>query len=115
MKQARADAEGADADPDEWRQPVLKAVKIEPRPYTAPVEAPRESRSWFRYGTASQVHEDKISVGGEDAWVASNNLLVLADGGVKGKGYHSYGGPNRHLYAKKLVADMKMDFDLDPS
>ena len=93
---------------------MLPPVKIQPRPYSAPTHAPTEAESWFRVGTASQVHEDKIAVGGEDAWVASDNLLVLADGGAKGKGYHGYGGPNRHLYAKKLVADMKMEFDLNP-
>jgi hypothetical protein len=38
------------------------------------------SKRFFRYGSALIPHVSKQAKGGEDAYVASHNLLVVADG-----------------------------------
>lgn len=38
------------------------------------------SSNYFKYAAASIPHPAKTQKGGEDAWVASPNVLVLADG-----------------------------------
>jgi hypothetical protein len=38
------------------------------------------SNNFFRYAAINIPHDDKKHKGGEDAWVASNNLLTVADG-----------------------------------
>ena len=66
------------------------------------------SKGYFRYAATNIPHDDKKEKGGEDAYVASNNLLVVADGESK-KGIDS------GLYSKQLVAHIKEDFDHEPS
>ena len=68
-------------------------------------------RSYFSYGAANIPHDDKKLKGGEDAWLASNNLLVVADG----VGGWAMQGVDSGLFSKKLVADIKIHFDSDPS
>ena len=38
------------------------------------------SHRYFRYAATNIPHDSKVDKGGEDAWVASSNLLVVADG-----------------------------------
>lgn len=53
----------------------------------------------------------KKQKGGEDAWVASNNLIVICDG-VSGWAYQ---GIDSGVYSKTLVSSIKQKFDQDPS
>lgn len=53
----------------------------------------------------------KRGKGGEDAWIASNNLIVVSDG-VSGWAYQ---GIDSGLYSKTLVTKIKQNFDKDPS
>ena len=38
------------------------------------------SNRYFRFAASNIPHISKVEKGGEDAWVASHNLLVVADG-----------------------------------
>ena len=69
------------------------------------------SSSYFRYAVRNTPHDDKKDKGGEDAWVASNNLLVVADG----VGGWANRGIDSGLFSKQLAADLKTNFDKDPS
>ena len=44
------------------------------------IDEKKYSSKYFRYGVKNFPHADKVEKGGEDAWVASHNLLVVADG-----------------------------------
>ena len=35
---------------------------------------------YFRFGSSNIPHITKVDKGGEDAWIATENLLVVADG-----------------------------------
>ena len=37
-------------------------------------------QKYFRYGSSNIPHADKRYKGGEDAWIAQEDLLVVADG-----------------------------------
>lgn len=51
----------------------------------------------------------KKEKGGEDAWVASHNLLVVADG----VGGWANRGVDSALFSKSLVSDLKNNFDVN--
>jgi len=58
-----------------------------------------------------KIHEDQWCREGDDAWVASHNLLVIADGSngsIEVKDQHT------GLYSKVLVADLKVMTEQDP-
>ena len=60
------------------------------------------ANKYFRYGTCNIPHITKIDKGGEDAWIAAENLLVVADG-VGGWIQH---GVDSGLFSKSLVYDL---------
>ena len=62
---------------------------------------------YFRYASKNIPHISKVEKGGEDAWVASSNLLVVADG----VGGWANRGIDSGLFSKQLVADIKTKFD----
>ena len=62
---------------------------------------------YFRYAASNIPHPTKVEKGGEDAWVASSNLLVVADG----VGGWANRGIDSGLFSKQLVSDIKMIFD----
>ena len=57
---------------------------------------------YFRFGSCNIPHITKIAKGGEDAWIAAENLLVVADG-VGGWIQH---GIDSGLFSKALVFDL---------
>ena len=65
------------------------------------------SSRYFRYGAKNIPHITKKEKGGEDAWVASHNLLVVADG----VGGWANRGIDSGLFSKQLVSDIKTKFD----
>jgi serine/threonine protein phosphatase PrpC len=65
------------------------------------------SSRYFRFAATNMPHITKIEKGGEDAWVASSNLLVVADG----VGGWANRGIDSGLFSKQLVADIKIKFD----
>ena len=65
------------------------------------------SSRYFRYGAKNIPHITKVDKGGEDAWVASHNLLVVADG----VGGWANRGIDSGLFSKQLVANIKTNFD----
>jgi len=65
------------------------------------------STSYFTYYAKNIPHHSKRDKGGEDAWVASSNLLVVADG-VGGWARH---GVDSGLFSKQLVHNIKTIFD----
>ena len=69
------------------------------------------SYNFCRYAASNIPHDEKLDKGGEDAWVASNNLLVVADG----VGGWADQGVDPGLFSKSLVHDIKVKFDDDPS
>ena len=58
-----------------------------------------------------RIHEDQWCREGDDAWVASNNLLVVADGS---NGSRAIEDDQAGLYSKVLVADLKVIAEQDP-
>lgn len=48
--------------------------------------------------------------GSRDGWVASNNLLIIADGGCTDQDY-----VDTHMFSRNLVTDIKINFDNNPS
>ena len=62
---------------------------------------------FFKFIVGNKPHPQKKEKGGEDAWVASHNLLVVADGvgGWEAKGVDS------GLFSKTLVGNIKKGFD----
>jgi len=65
------------------------------------------SSKYFRFAASNIPHISKKEKGGEDAWVASHNLLVVADG----VGGWASEGIDSGLFSKQLVSDIKMIFD----
>ena len=61
------------------------------------------SKSYFRYAASNIPEDDKKEKGGEDAYLASNNLLVVADGVSS----WSKKGIDSGIYSKSLVAAIK--------
>jgi len=61
------------------------------------------SKGYFRYGVTNIPHDDKKDKGGEDAYIASNNFMMIADG----VGGWSRQGIDSGLYSKSLVAHAK--------
>ena len=80
-------------------------IKEEPVPQTE--EDGATSSSFFRYYVKNIPHNTKREKGGEDAWVASSNLLVVADG-VGGWARH---GIDAGLFSKQLVHNIKEIYD----
>lgn len=64
----------------------------------------------FRYGVKNIPHFEKVEKGGEDAWVAQSDLLVVADG----VGGWADQGVDAGLFSKQLCRDIKSLFDIDP-
>ena len=62
---------------------------------------------WFRYGSSNIPHFQKRYKGGEDAWLAQEDFLVVADG-VGGWEAH---GIDSGKFSKQLVQDLKKHFD----
>ena len=62
---------------------------------------------YFRYAASNIPHPTKVEKGGEDAWVASSNLLVVADG----VGGWANRGIDSGLFSKQLVSNIKTLFD----
>ena len=58
--------------------------------------------NYFNFGSKGIPHPDKVEKGGEDAYSASNQLLVVADG-VGGWARH---GVDPGLYSKELVKNV---------
>ena len=56
----------------------------------------------FRFGSINYPHYDKLKKGGEDAWVAYKDLLVVADG----VGGWASSGIDSGLFSKRLVHDI---------
>jgi hypothetical protein len=56
----------------------------------------------FHYGVRNIPHDDKKHKGGEDAWVATSQLLAVADG-VGGWERH---GVDSGLFSKQLCRDI---------
>ena len=69
------------------------------------------SNNFFTYAASNIPHDSKKHKGGEDAFLASNNILVVADG-VGGWARH---GIDSGLFSKQLVTNIKLNFDKDPS
>ena len=65
------------------------------------------STSYFRFYAKNIPHHSKRHKGGEDAWVASSNILAVADG-VGGWERH---GVDSGLFSKQLVLNIKSIFD----
>ena len=65
---------------------------------------------YFRYGATNIPHDDKIDKGGEDAWLAQSDLLIVADG----VGGWADQGVDPGLFSKQLVVDLEAlhDFHL---
>ena len=61
------------------------------------------SSRYFRYAAKNIPHITKVDKGGEDAWVASHNLLVVADG----VGGWADQGVDAGLFSKQLCKDIK--------
>ena len=64
---------------------------------------------FFKFGASAIPHPEKQAKGGEDAWVASHNLLVVADG----VGGWASRGIDSGIFSKALVSDIKMLFDVN--
>lgn len=62
----------------------------------------------FIYGASNIPHDDKVYKGGEDAWLAQNNLLVVADG----VGSWAKKGIDSGLFSKQMVTDIKLLYNL---
>ena len=60
------------------------------------------SNRYFRYAASNVPHPDKADKGGEDAWVADETLLVVADG----VGGWANQGIDSGLFSKQLVKDI---------
>ena len=69
------------------------------------------SNRYFRFGAKNIPHPDKLHKGGEDAWVAQSDLIVVADG----VGGWANQGIDSGLFSKQLVKDIKSLFDLNPA
>ena len=67
------------------------------------------SQNYFKFAASNIPHPSKVHKGGEDAWVASPNVLALADGVG---GWESQ-GVDSGLFSKQLVSDIKKVFDLN--
>ena len=67
------------------------------------------SNRYFRYGTSNIPHVSKKDKGGEDAYYASDKLLVVADG----VGGWIMQGIDSGLFSKQLVADIGYFFNLN--
>ena len=56
----------------------------------------------FQFGSSNIPHVDKRKKGGEDAWLATNDLLIVADG----VGGWAKEGIDAGEFSKKLVSNM---------
>ena len=65
----------------------------------------------FRHGSANLPHREKRHKGGEDAYLASNDLVVVADG--VGSWELDF-GIDSGRFSKQLVTDIKYLFEQDP-
>lgn len=66
---------------------------------------------YFRYGAKNIPHREKMEKGGEDAWVATSQLLVVCDG----VGGWANQGIDSGLFSKQLVFDIRKLFEDKPS
>ena len=62
-----------------------------------------KSNKYFRFGSYMIPHPSKKYKGGEDAYVAAHDLMVVADG----VGGWARSGVDPGLFSKQLVADFK--------
>ena len=69
------------------------------------------SKGYFHYGVTNIPHDDKKEKGGEDAYLASNNFMMVADG----IGGWSRQGVDSGIFSKTLVAQCKTIFDFEPA
>ena len=74
-------------------------------------EQARLFNPYFKYGVKLIPRFDKKKKGGEDAYVVSDRLIVVADG-VGGWEMH---GINSGLFSRELCANIKRLFDEDPT
>mmetsp|Transcript_3740 Transcript_3740/g.6371 ORF Transcript_3740/g.6371 Transcript_3740/m.6371 type:complete len:130 (+) Transcript_3740:122-511(+) len=66
---------------------------------------------YFNFASRNIPHFDKRHKGGEDAWVAQENLMVVADG----VGGWASEGVDSGLFSKQLVKDIQSMFNESPS
>ena len=66
---------------------------------------------YFRYAASNIPHREKLEKGGEDAYVATEHLLVVADG----VGGWANRGIDSGLFSKQLVTDMKGLYEKKPT
>ena len=64
----------------------------------------------FNFGVTNIPHFEKKATGGEDAWVAQKDLLVVADG----VGGWAEQGIDSGLFSKQLCRDIQQLFMVDP-
>jgi len=86
--------------------PVIPDISEEKSKSSSPkpiFDVNKESRSFFHFGAKNRPHFKKEETGGEDAFLASNNLLVVADG----VGSWASQGIDSGIYSKSLVVDIK--------
>mmetsp|Transcript_13299 Transcript_13299/g.22585 ORF Transcript_13299/g.22585 Transcript_13299/m.22585 type:complete len:153 (+) Transcript_13299:45-503(+) len=67
------------------------------------------SNRYFRFAASNIPHDSKKDKGGEDAWVAQEDFLVVADG----VGGWANQGIDSGLFSKQLVTDIKLFYDKD--
>ena len=66
--------------------------------------------SYFAAAAGHTPNPNKEDLQSEDSWVASSNLLMLANG-ISGSSVEDV---EKDFYPRKLVADVKKTFDQDP-
>ena len=66
----------------------------------------------FRHGSANIPQKDKRHKGGEDAYLASNDLVVVADGVSM---WETEFGIDSGRFSKQLVTDIKYLFEQNPT
>ena len=64
----------------------------------------------FTYGVDNEPHPAKFEKGGEDAWLAQENLIVVSDGVSAWEKV----GVDSGLFSKSLVSDIKNIYDANP-
>ena len=66
---------------------------------------------YFKYGSSNIPHFDKRDRGGEDAWLAKQDILAVADG----VGSWANKGIDPGLFSKQLVSNIEYIHDLNSS
>lgn len=62
---------------------------------------------YFRYSSSNIPHFQKVEKGGEDAWLAQEDLIVVADGVGGWEAYNIDSG----LFSKELVGKIQYEFN----